>query len=85
MEQGHYENGQLEYEVSLCQGQWHGVGRWWDRDGRLWMESQYRLGQPHGVKRRWYNDGQLMDEMYFLCGKPVARKEYEAYKAANKE
>ena len=79
MDQGHYDNGQLKYEIHRnALGQRHGATRWYHKNGEAISETYYCQGQRDGMDRAWDCDGEPMYEDYYLCGNEVNQDEYWA-------
>ena len=59
------ENGVVgEYIKGVIQGPY----RYWNTDGQLVYESNWKEGKREGKLTRWYNDGRLMYETVFKGG-----------------
>ena len=53
IEVGYYKNGNKRCEIPYLNWKRHGLARWWDESGKLFIESNYKNGQLH-VRRWWY-------------------------------
>jgi len=56
---GHWENGQLMWEIPLVNGQVHGIQREWHPNGQLYCETPLVNGRIHGITKFWVSDGKL--------------------------
>jgi len=50
---------------------WTGSFTAWHRDGRLWIDGEYRMGKPHGTWRVLYPDGETELVATYADGKLV--------------
>jgi len=54
----------------------HGIERYWDRDGLLEHETNWRNGKRHGLSRFWF-DGELAYKVIYKDGKKIYYKKYK--------
>jgi len=62
------DNNQLQYECPYVNGQWHGIVRWWHRNGIVEGETPYKDGLQHGIQRWYAKDGTLLWEIAWVYG-----------------
>lgn len=52
--------GQLEWEISIRNGVWHGIQYRWYESGELFSLEPYENGVPHGTAYEWAEGGTLL-------------------------
>jgi hypothetical protein len=76
-QRGHYDNGQLSWEIPYVNGERHGIRRWWHPNGQLHWEIPYVNGERHGISRYWKEDGNLWSIEKFNRGQRVIDIEFD--------
>ena len=65
VEVGYHKNGNKRCEIPRLNGNIHGLARWWDESGKLFIESNCLNGQLHGVRRLWWYDDVFIADFDF--------------------
>lgn len=73
----YYENGQLNHEVTLKDGQPEGLGVTYYRSGAVMSKTYWKDGQRHGPSTFYYESGTVRQERYFEKGICVRVTDYE--------
>ena len=61
----YYENGEIWHEVSLKNGQKHGVLKEYSMSGELRGETSYADGKRNGMQKMYFRSGELMMEITY--------------------
>ena len=56
---GYYLGGENAFEYNFKNGEYHGKGYEWKKDGSLLRESTYEMGYEKGVQKFWWPDGRI--------------------------
>jgi antitoxin component YwqK of YwqJK toxin-antitoxin module len=62
---GYHPSGKLKFRYFLVNNELNGVGRFWDEEGRLFLEESYVNGQVHGTRKEYYPTGTLKLEEFY--------------------
>ena len=87
MELKKYKDKSKEYTYYLKGGKEvkHGSHKYWDSNGQILYEDNYKDGELHGLHKYWYDNGQIEREFYYWEGiKYESEEEYIEQKIANK-
>ena len=54
-------NGQLQYEMSKLNGEFHGIQKKYHDNGKIDKEWNYTNGVQNGIQRGWYENSNLYE------------------------
>jgi uncharacterized protein len=75
----YYENGNLREETNYKNGLEDGKSRgFWESDGLLCWEKNYRLGKWDGILRNYHSDGSLSKERKYKDGEVLYKKCFDS-------
>ena len=66
----YYPNGNVKMEVKSKNGKPDGLGRFYDEDGNIVFEGNFKNGLMNGKMLNFYPDGSIHNEINYTNGKP---------------
>ena len=63
-----YDKDSRKLEISIQNGNAHGLSRGWFEDGQLETEEHFVEGVSHGIRTRWYPNGKKKSETGIVDG-----------------
>ena len=75
-DEGRYENGQKQSEVTFKNGKINGLVTYWYENGEKKYEGTYKNGKKDGLFTWWYANGKKEYEGTYKNGKKISVREW---------